>query len=302
MDVSSEALQYAAQHYSMPNIRFLQASCSQLPLAAGSCDLVVAFEVIEHLQDWRGFLEESRRILAPGGQCVISTPNKGYYTDSRGETGANPYHAHEFTFQEFRDELRAVFPHVSLFLQNHAEGFVFQPVKIFTPAEARVESGAGSPEVSHFFVAVCALAPQTGAPTFLFLPRAANILREREQHIERLSERVAALTGERDSILEMFRGQTDELEERNRWAKQLDTKIEEAGTLVRQLQSELKTKTEGYEAKIAELEAALVERTNWALGLDRQVRDLETKLDLLRSSRWVRFGKALGVGPRLPRD
>jgi SAM-dependent methyltransferase len=342
VDVSLEAVEYATGHYKAPNTLFLAASCTALPFAAGSFELVVAFEMIEHLLDWRGVLEEARRVLAPAGQCVISTPNKDYYTGSRGASGVNPFHQHEFTFQEFREELRAVFPHVSLFLQNHSEGVVFQPAKSFSPAEARVESGGGNPEDAHFFLAVCALAPQTGAPTFLYMPRAANILRERERHIERLDLEIEArkrsiedLGSERSKLIEMFQRQKLELEERNRWAEKLDQELAQAGALVRQLQEELEAqargyeeriaqihqemgvqvagyeqkiaqlhqemaeRAHGYEAKIAELEKTLLERTNWALGLDRRVSELEASLNLLRSSRWVRFGSALGVGPRL---
>ena len=148
-----------------------------MPFREAAFDLAVAFEVIEHLRDWRGFLLELRRILAIGGRCVISTPNKNYYTESRGHTGANLYHEHEFTFDEFRQELLSVFPHVSLFLQNHAEGCVFQPANTTALPEARVECGAGEPEDAHFFLAVCALTPQAEARTFLYLPRTANILR-----------------------------------------------------------------------------------------------------------------------------
>ena len=88
---------------------------------------MVAFEVIEHLPDWRDFLLEVRRVLAPTGQFIVSTPNKLYYAESRGRAGANPFHAHEFEFDEFRDELSAIFPHISLFLENHVEGVAFRP-------------------------------------------------------------------------------------------------------------------------------------------------------------------------------
>jgi len=40
-----------------------------------SFDVVHAGDVIEHLADPRGFVREIRRILAPGGLCVVATPN-----------------------------------------------------------------------------------------------------------------------------------------------------------------------------------------------------------------------------------
>ncbi len=69
------------------NLAFEQASCTALPYGDGAFDLVVAFEVIEHLEDWRDFLREVRRVLAPAGQFIVSTPNRLYYTESRGSRG-----------------------------------------------------------------------------------------------------------------------------------------------------------------------------------------------------------------------
>ena len=82
---------------------------------------------------------------------------------------------------------------------------------------------------------------------------------------------------------------------------------------VAELERDNREKAERYEAKIAELERdnrekaewairnqqTAVERTNWALNLDRQVRQLdEGRLNLLRASRWVKLGDTLGMGPR----
>ena len=84
VDIAPQAVEHAAGHFKLPNTHFLAASCMALPFPAASFELVVAFEVIEHLPDWRAFLTEARRVLTPTGQCVISTPNKDYYTSSRG--------------------------------------------------------------------------------------------------------------------------------------------------------------------------------------------------------------------------
>jgi SAM-dependent methyltransferase len=331
VDISGEAVASARQRYDLPRVTFLQGSCVALPFRAAAFDLVVAFEVIEHLKEWREFLIEARRVLAPGGQCLISTPNRDYYTDSRGRTGPNPFHEHEFSFEEFRQELQAIFPHVALFLQNHVDGFVFQPAGHLTPAEARLDGDAGNPAESNFFLAVCALSPQTGSPTFLYVPRAANVLREREQHIEKLGEQIAEINQDRTQLLELFRRQTEELEQQ---AAGYETKIA-------QLQQELQQQATGYETQVSELEhenrknagwavettqkleskcqelaecvrllhateKTVEERTNWALKLDErirqldeQIRQLNANLHLLRGSRWVKLGNALGMSPRL---
>src|SRR6185312_10166479 len=127
IDSSADAIEYARATYPLPNLTFEQASYEALPHADASFDLIVAFEVIEHLKHWQRFLREARRTLAPNGQFIVSTPNKLYYAESRGSQGPNPFHVHEFEFEEFRDELRAIFPHVSMYLENHVEGVAFQP-------------------------------------------------------------------------------------------------------------------------------------------------------------------------------
>jgi SAM-dependent methyltransferase len=317
VDISGEAVASARERYRLPRLTFLQGSCAALPFRAASFDLVVAFEVIEHLKEWGDFLREARRVLAPGGQCLISTPNRDYYTDSRGRIGPNPFHEHEFSFEEFRQELRAVFPHVALFLQNHVDGFVFQPAGHRTPAEARLDGDAGNPAESNFFLAVCALSPQTGSPTFLYVPKAANVLRERERHIEKLGEQIVEINQDRTQLLALFRQQTEELE---RQAIGYETKIAEleaehrnytewAVENDRRLTQELASRSQELESKCKELyecvrvlhatEKTVEERTNWALQLDEQIRQLNASLQVLQESRWVRLGNAIGMSPRM---
>jgi len=320
-DIAADAVDYAREHYRLPNLRFEQASCTALPHPEASFDLVVAFEVIEHLADWREMLRESRRLLAPGGQFVVSTPNRLYYTESRGESGANPFHVHEFDFDEFRQELSAVFPHVTLFLENHAEGIVFQPCPIGNTSEVRVDSDAGQPGEAHFFVAVCAHRPQLGNPTFVYVPRAANVLRERERHIALLQQEVATKTKwlaqahrEHEELVAAHQSVTEDLHRSNEWAKSLDAEIAERRARIVQLQDELRSVAEGYAAKVKELEADMTSITQWARDmearldqetgararLEQHAAGLQNQVNAYRGSRWVKLGRKFGLGPDQP--
>lgn len=334
-DLSADAVSYGRTHY--PGVQFLQASAANLPLRDGSFDLVVAFEVIEHLADWNLLLHEMRRLLAPGGQVILSTPNKSYYAESRKLTGPNPFHTHEFTFAEFRDALLAVFPHVSLFLQNHAAGIVFEPLPRAQGADVRIEGAGADPADSHFYLAVCALTHQTGAPTFVFLPTSANVLRERELHIERLEGELETKNAwldeartEHQALVAQFRAQTLELERRNEWARRLDEEVQARRERIVQLQDELTATKAAYDERIAQLsreadlaqslavqldakvaelaqcvdalhttESELDARTAWARTLDVQVQELSHQLDMVAQSRWMKFGRTLGLGPVL---
>ena len=305
VDIAAEAIEFAQANYQQPNLRFEQASCTALPFANASFDLVVAFEVIEHLEDWRGFLQDACRVLAPAGQLIVSTPNKLYYTASRGIHGANPFHVHEFDFEEFHGELKSVFPYVSMFLENHVEGVTFQPQETGNTVDARVDSGSPVPDESHFFVAVCAHRPQLGNPTFIYVPRAANVLRERELHIAKLEKELAdkdqwldqaqrdlaEFDREHKKLLQMFREQKEELERSNQWAAVLNSDLEERRSRVAELQEELardqanaRKVVEGYAAKVAALEEENREKTKWAVDtetrLAAEIREQAKELEL----------------------
>ena len=62
-------------------------------------------------------------------------------------------------------------------------------------ADVRLEGRDDPPHDSNFFIAVCAMTAQTGAPTFIYIPRAANVLKERATHIDRLRQELDTKDG-----------------------------------------------------------------------------------------------------------
>jgi SAM-dependent methyltransferase len=292
VDRAPEAVDFARASYALPNLRFEQASCEALPHPGGSFDLVVAFEVIEHLDNWREFLLEARRVLAPAGQIVISTPNKLYYTESRGPTGANPFHVHEFDFEEFQSELRGVFPYVSMYLENHVEGVTFQPHEAGQTVEVRVDAGDPAPDESHFFVAVCAHQRQIGNPTYVYVPRAANVLRERERHIGLLEGELATkdewLDKAQQDLAEfdrLSRQQKQELERSNQWAETVNRELDERRARIVELQEEFAREqesarkvAEGYAARFREQEEERERSNRWAEALNREIEERRARI------------------------
>jgi ubiquinone/menaquinone biosynthesis C-methylase UbiE len=334
VDISTDALRHAAAHSTRHNIDYASADAAALPFRTASFDLVVVFEVIEHLANWRGLLAEVRRVLAPGGQLIVSTPNKLYYAESRQTTGPNPYHEHEFEYEEFRQALEQEFPHVSLFLQNHSEGQLFQSTASRGAADVRFESSEADPTECSFFVAVCAMTPQTGSPVFLYVPKSGNILREREHHIYKLEDELrakdewlASLQAEHKGLVEQFREQKQELDKSNRWATELDARLTTTGERVLALQAEIGELHRGYQAQVSALEQenrqktdwannlnaelaqaveylhaaekTIDERTEWARSLEREKEALAERLALARASRWLKLGRKIGIGPEL---
>lgn len=71
------ALEYAADGVRAARERgvpTLRADAGSLPLADTSFDLVVAFDVLEHLQDDDAAVAEVRRVLRPGGTFLVAVP------------------------------------------------------------------------------------------------------------------------------------------------------------------------------------------------------------------------------------
>ncbi|MGE3361193.1 MAG: class I SAM-dependent methyltransferase [Acidimicrobiia bacterium] len=65
----------------------------------GAFDVVVAAEVLEHVEDPGGFLRTAARYLAPGGTVVVITPRRPDRTDVLWNTDAPPVHLSWFTQQ-----------------------------------------------------------------------------------------------------------------------------------------------------------------------------------------------------------
>ena len=76
IDVARAALERAQARH--PGLDFRLAPIDgPLPLEDGSFDLVWASEVIEHIADTARWLSEARRVLAPGGRLLLTTPAHG---------------------------------------------------------------------------------------------------------------------------------------------------------------------------------------------------------------------------------
>jgi ubiquinone/menaquinone biosynthesis C-methylase UbiE len=272
IDVSAEAIAYANTHYPLPNTTFLTASATALPFPPESFDLITAFEVIEHLDNWHELLMEARRLLHPNGRFLVSTPNKLYYAESRASDGPNPFHTHEFEFAEFRDALTEVFPSVTVLLQNRLESQAFYPHATFAPVDAQLDSARGSPAEAHFFLAVCSIDRAPEVRSFIYVPRAANLLREREQHIFLLESDLAKTIADRRALLEAQDKLNAHLEEHNRWALQLDLDHKAALQRIYDLQDLMQAQqaaaiemAAAYQTTVDSLEHENRSKTEWAI-------------------------------------
>src|ERR1041384_1610149 len=101
---------------------------------AGAYALVTAVELIEPAEEkvQLELLNGIKRVLAPGGVAVISTPDKQLYSDMK--LMKNPFHVREMYRDEFASLLSQVFPHTRMF-----EQFSYTGSAIFEPGAPKAE-------------------------------------------------------------------------------------------------------------------------------------------------------------------
>jgi SAM-dependent methyltransferase len=87
---------------------FVRADAGGIPLRPASLDMVVSFQVIEHLDEPDVYLDSIARLLRPDGLALISTPN---LLESDRE---NPFHVREYTASELAQMLRRHFAEVEM--------------------------------------------------------------------------------------------------------------------------------------------------------------------------------------------
>jgi 2-polyprenyl-3-methyl-5-hydroxy-6-metoxy-1,4-benzoquinol methylase len=111
LDLSAKAVA-AASAAAPANASFVVGDVHTLPFEAGRFELVVCFEVIEHVEAQDDVIAELARVLAAGGVLAISSPNRDVYP------AGNPHHLHEYVPEELRAALAAHFEHVQLRRQH----------------------------------------------------------------------------------------------------------------------------------------------------------------------------------------
>lgn len=73
-DIAQTAIDHARNRY--PEMEFRTHSAEELPYEDGSFDIVMSFDVLEHLPNVDQHLREVRRVLKPSGYYLLQTPNK----------------------------------------------------------------------------------------------------------------------------------------------------------------------------------------------------------------------------------
>jgi len=63
LDISGEAINYAKNKYTKQNLEFIKLNDSSLPFDDDTFNIIVSFQVIEHIKDIESYLSEIKRIF-----------------------------------------------------------------------------------------------------------------------------------------------------------------------------------------------------------------------------------------------
>ena len=104
LDYDESAVAHVKARY--PRVEMLHGNLASLPLPDAGVDVIVNFQVIEHLWDQGQFVAECFRVLRPGGVLLMSTPNRITFSPGR-DTPINPFHTRELNAAELTELLTA---------------------------------------------------------------------------------------------------------------------------------------------------------------------------------------------------
>lgn len=89
--------------------KLVQATGLELPFKSSQFDLVILTEVLEHINKPETLLVNIKRVLAPSGWLILSTPN-------RQSVGfRDPHHVYEYTPYELRRLLSRYFSNIEIY-------------------------------------------------------------------------------------------------------------------------------------------------------------------------------------------
>ena len=219
LDISAQAITHATNRYAgqRPNLAFQQADVAALDvMPSGRFDVICSFETLEHLHAQESMLAGFRRLLAPGGMLLVSTPDKHNYSDLPGFN--NEHHVRELYRDEFETMLSREFRNVRLY----AHKLVFQSmvwsldggpghyIAQTVDGDAQVRQGLDYPPL--YYIAVCSNQPLPDLPALSLFGDQAESVYAHYYHEIRKNMSAGARIQQLEAELDQARARLSELE------------------------------------------------------------------------------------------
>lgn len=152
-DVSENNITHAISQYKSTNLEFKVKDITE-PLLEGEFDIIVCFETIEHVDNFKSALNNLYTSLKKDGKLIISSPNRNITNPYLGTNErASDYHIREFTIDEFLLHLNeSHFEFIEIYGQRQQKYFnnpfiekhykrLFKPSKNSSPKVEKIREG-----------------------------------------------------------------------------------------------------------------------------------------------------------------
>lgn len=264
VDISEEVVEHARRKYKRKNLEFKVGSCSKIPVRNASVDLVVSFETIEHHDQHEAMMSEIKRVLGRNGVLIISSPEKHEYSVIPAYN--NPFHVKELYRHEFEKLMASHFKHVAMYGQRVIYGSgILQEKKISDLASLSQENG--SIKVTRgvarpiYLIAVASdgTVPKAASGVFEQPVNESEIVRSREWIVRERDGQIASL---------------------NQVVAKRETQIGD----LKQTVTERDRQIASLKQSVFDLTEEAVRRSDWALRLDSELKESQSKLTAIVSS------------------
>lgn len=235
VDVSEEAVTHAKVRYGVhKNLEFHVGSCTDIPAATGTFDVVVSFETIEHIDDYEKMLDEIKRVLKPDGILIISSPNKKTFTDD--PQYKSEYHVHELYLSEFEGLLRSRFKNISLIGQrltfsSHMWSIEAAASKAefthYSGDDEKLNRSVSAPFEALYFIAICTDADGISTQSSLFTQTNDSLFNSYSKLPGQLEEKAQQLAEKDGQLAEMDRQLADKCAEHERRIAEKDRQLQD---------------------------------------------------------------------------
>lgn len=112
IEIDENIVKHATSKYTKNNLQFKVGDARNVPVDGEKLfDVIVCFELLEHIEEHDKLLSEVKRLLKDDGIFIVSTPNKALYSDV--SNSHNPFHRKELYFADFTKLLKDYFKNVS---------------------------------------------------------------------------------------------------------------------------------------------------------------------------------------------
>jgi len=105
VDVSDEAIDYAKENFVSDNLLFKSID----EIGVEKYDVIVSFQVIEHVPNDKAYLKKIKGLLNPGGVLLLTTPNKQGRAFNYIQKPWNKYHLKEYTAKSMNNLIKRFF-------------------------------------------------------------------------------------------------------------------------------------------------------------------------------------------------